>query len=82
VGSCQLWERSDISLHFADRSAGGAGRFGPSPWLAMIQVEAGANIACHLRGAGNCIGIIRFVALLVFVLSTSRWGVDPYCCAL
>jgi ligand-binding sensor domain-containing protein len=37
-----------------------------------------ANTACHLRwGAGNCIGIIRFVPLLVFFLSTSSWGVDP-----
>ena len=50
-------------------------------WMNLQLVE-GANIACHLRRAGNCLGIIRFVAFLVFVLSTSSWGVDPYCCAL
>jgi signal transduction histidine kinase/ligand-binding sensor domain-containing protein len=43
-----------------------------------LQLVERANIACHLRrGAGNCIGLIRFVPLLVFFLSTSSWGVDP-----
>jgi hypothetical protein len=51
--------------------------------LVNLHPAERATIASHLRrGAGNCIGIIRFVALLVFVLSTSSWGVDPYCRAL
>jgi PAS domain S-box-containing protein len=37
-----------------------------------------ANIACHLRwGAGNCIELIVFVPLLVLLLSTFSWGIDP-----
>ena len=38
-----------------------------------------ANVACHLRGTGNCIGLIRFLPLLVFFLflPTSSWAVDP-----
>ena len=28
-------------------------------------------------GARNCVGLIWFVPLLVFFLSTSSWGVDP-----
>jgi signal transduction histidine kinase/ligand-binding sensor domain-containing protein len=46
--------------------------------LMNFRLVKRANIACHLRwGAGNCIGLIRFVPLLVFFLSTSSWGVDP-----
>jgi PAS domain S-box-containing protein len=44
--------------------------------MKLRRVER-ANIARHLRGAGNCIGLIHFVPLLVFFLSTSSWGVDP-----
>jgi PAS domain S-box-containing protein len=44
-----------------------------------LQLVERAKIARHLRrGAGNGIGLIWFVPLLVFFLSTSScWGVDP-----
>jgi PAS domain S-box-containing protein len=43
-----------------------------------LQLVECANIDCHLRrGAGSYIGLLRFVPLLVFLLSTSSWGVDP-----
>ena len=50
--------------------------------LMNLHLIERANIACHLRGTGDCIGLIRFVPLLAFFLSTSSWGVDPYCCVL
>ena len=50
MGNCQLWERSDISFHFAGCGAGGAGWFAPSRCLAVIKIDlAGDRCGPHIK---------------------------------
>ena len=44
--------------------------------LMILQSAERPNIACHLP-AHSRTGIIRFISVLFFFVSTLSWGVDP-----